>query len=496
MKGIYFIEKYYKNLYRSNEVKHAVRFHKNNNKFEDIRDYFNRLENISLKAINSGKRNLLYNCFFERYVIKKENISNKYSEEEKDNIIKAQKDSLIPWLDYLHSANEPYWLKYYIFQGMIKIGTYNEAEDKFMKRSSKTTSKFIEFDEAAVDKVISYIKEYVFDTLHEQNMASLINTNSFNTLYYSLLKTHKNNINNSNNGIWIKYNKGSKEDAYKLWSSIIYKNTFWCTTDRNICIQQLCGGGKYKGGDFYVYYTNDEYGNPTVPRIAIKFEGDSIKEIRGVLDSSQNLEPSLTSIVKKKLDSFTFLTDLDKKFYLKAINDHRKLTKLNQKCEKKIPLTKEELDFIYEIDEYIYRFGDGADPRLDKIRSQNIITDPKYLYKASKRVANALKYASIDLKNDKKVVTKVLNKRYYLIDLVGEKLKDDIDFMMPILMKDPLYIRNSGNSIRKNREVALLVIKENIDAFRYLNTNLLNDEEFVREASKVEGFAKKYLLKQ
>ena len=68
--------------------------------------------------------------------------------------------------------------------------------------------------------------------------------------------------------------------------------------------------------------------------------------------------------------------------------------------------------------------------------------------------------------------------------------------MMPILMKDPLYIRNSGNSIRKNREVALLVIKENIDAFRYLNTNLLNDEEFVREASKVEGFAKKYLLKQ
>ena len=66
MKGIYFIEKYYKNLYRSNEVKHAVRFHKNNNKFEDIRDYFNRLENISLKAINSGKRNLLYNCFFER----------------------------------------------------------------------------------------------------------------------------------------------------------------------------------------------------------------------------------------------------------------------------------------------------------------------------------------------------------------------------------------------------------------------------------------------
>ena len=29
MRGIYFIEKYYKNLYNSKEVKHAIRFHKN-----------------------------------------------------------------------------------------------------------------------------------------------------------------------------------------------------------------------------------------------------------------------------------------------------------------------------------------------------------------------------------------------------------------------------------------------------------------------------------
>ena len=119
-----------------------------------------------------------------------------------------------------------------------------------------------------------------------------------------LLKEYKNNISNNLNGVWIKYNKGVREDAYKLWNSIVYQNTFWCTKNRITCIKQLCGGSPYKAGDFYVYYTNDKNDNPIIPRIAIRFEGNEIKEIRGVLDSSQNLEPSLTGIVKKKLDTF------------------------------------------------------------------------------------------------------------------------------------------------------------------------------------------------
>ena len=495
MDGIIFIEKYYKNLYCSKEVKHSVRFHKNKTKYEDIRDYFNRLESISLKAINSGKKELLYNTFFSRYVIKKENINNRYTEEEKNKIIESQKESLRPWLDYLNtSSKEDYWIKYYVFQGMVSVGTYKESKDMFMKRSNKTTSPFLEFDETVIDKLMSYIKQYACGTLHDKGLEELIKTNGFNTLYYVLLKEHKNNLNNNTNGIWIKYNKESKEDAYKLWNSVIYKNTFWCTRERDICINQICGGGKYKAGDFYVYYTNDTNDNPTIPRIAIRFEGNEIKEIRGVLDSSQNLEPALTGVVKKKLDSFKFLTDLDKEFYLKAIEDNRKITKLNQKTAKGIKLNQEELDFIYEINEYIYGFGDGEDKRLHEIRSKNIISDEKYLIKASKRIENILKYASIDLKNDKELVTKILRKRYYLIDQVGEKLKDDMSFMWPIIKKDPMFIRNAGNSIKKHRCVGLLVSRYSLEAFRYMNISLLNDPIFINDAKKIEGFEKRYLL--
>ena len=74
---------------------------------------------------------------------------------------------------------EAYWLKYYIFQGMVKIGTYKESRDIFMKRSSKTTSPFMEFDEVAVNKLVSYIKEYVYDTLHDRSMEEMICSNSF-----------------------------------------------------------------------------------------------------------------------------------------------------------------------------------------------------------------------------------------------------------------------------------------------------------------------------
>ena len=497
MNGIIFIEKYYKNLYNSKEVKHSVRFHKNKTKYEDIRDYFNRLESISSKAINSGKKELLYNTFFSRYIIKKENINNKYTEEEKEKIIKSQKESLRPWLDYLNtSCKEEYWLKYFVFQGMVTIGTYKESKDMFMKRSNKTISPFIEFNADVIDKLSSYIREYVCGTLHDKGLEDFIGQNSFSTLYYTLLKEHKHNISNITNGIWIKYNKGSKEDAYKLWNSIVYKNTFWCTRDINICMDQICGRGEYKNkaGDFYVYYTNDQNDNPTIPRIAIKFKGNEIDEIRGVLDSSQNLEPSLTGVVKRKLDSFKELTDLDKEFYLKAIDDNRKITKLNQKTAKGNKLNKEELDFIYEINEFIYGFGDGEDKRLHEIRSKNLISDKEYLIKASKRIENILKYASIDLKNDKELVIKILRGRYYLIDQVGEKLKDDTTFMWPIIMKDPMYIRNAGPNLKKHIGVALYVLKHNLDTARYLNVNLFKSEKFLKLARDIPGFEKKYLL--
>ena len=59
--GIHFIERYYKNLYNSKEVKYATRFHRNENKFEVIKVYFDRLENISKRITIQLLFSSLYN---------------------------------------------------------------------------------------------------------------------------------------------------------------------------------------------------------------------------------------------------------------------------------------------------------------------------------------------------------------------------------------------------------------------------------------------------
>lgn len=486
MNGIKFIEKYYNNLYNSESVRHSAL---GRNKYEDIQRYFDRLEDITIRAINNNKKELLYNYYFKKYCSK---TSDK-------DILDTQKNSLRPWLDYLTNPNnkDPFWIKYYIFQGMVKIGTYNKETDTFNKRTNKTTYPFIEFNEFVVSKISDSLIDYVLDYLVERNIFMLIREGNFAKLYFYLLNQHKFNINTSKSGIWVKYNKGSKEDAHKLCHSLQGKNTFWCTSNMIYAINQLCGGKKYKAGDFYVYYTKDEFGNYTNPRIGIRFDGDDkISEIRGVLDSSQNLEPELSLIVKKKLDEFTFMSDLDKSFYLKAIDDNRRITSILKKMNKGSKLSQKDLDFIYEIDECIYSFGDGQDRRIHKIRENNLITDKEYLLKASKRNEDALQYASLELKNDKELVTKLIEGKYYLIDLVGEKLKNDKEFMMPILIKDPFYIRNAGSEIKRDLEIALYIIHVNPDLFRYLNVNLLKNKEFMDEASKIKGFTKKYVLNE
>ena len=97
----------------------------------------------------------------------------------------------------------------------------------------------------------------------------------------------------SNVGIWKKYNQG--ENYQELWKSLQGKNTGWCTAGEETCKSQI------EGGDFYVYYTKDEEGNYTNPRIAIRIEGtEEIGEVRGI-GKNQNLEENMTSIAEEKL---------------------------------------------------------------------------------------------------------------------------------------------------------------------------------------------------
>ena len=65
-----------------------------------------------------------------------------------------------------------------------------------------------------------------------------------------------------------------------------------------MAINQICGGGGYLGGDFYVYYILDKNNEYKIPRIAIRLEGhNEIGEIRGI-EENQNLEEEMIVLIQ------------------------------------------------------------------------------------------------------------------------------------------------------------------------------------------------------
>ena len=59
-----------------------------------------------------------------------------------------------------------------------------------------------------------------------------------------------------------------------------------------------------ESGDFYVYFTNDQHGDPTQPRLVVRRNGpDRIAGVRGVLPQ-QNVEPILQEVLDQKLETF------------------------------------------------------------------------------------------------------------------------------------------------------------------------------------------------
>ena len=143
-----------------------------------------------------------------------------------------------------------------------------------------------------------------------------------------------------------------------LVKSLQGHGTGWCTAGESTAQAQL------QGGDFYVYYSLDSKGEPIIPRVAIRMEGDRIAEVRGI-SAEQNLDGGVVPIVEEKLKEFP-----DGALYQKRANDMRTLTAIERKIQDGQELGAQDLTFLYEIDSSIEGFGYDKDPRIDELRSQ------------------------------------------------------------------------------------------------------------------------------
>lgn len=201
-----------------------------------------------------------------------------------------------------------------------------------------------------------------------EEVKKLVESGSFSKLYGKLLANKKQVKTETTDGIWIKYKhesedeikikieQGEEPEYIKLYNSLQGYNTGWCTAgSRETAKKQLLDG------DFYVYYSCDKDREYKIPRLAIRMNGNQIGEIRGIAEN-QNIESNMELILEEKLKEFP-----DAGMYKKRVSDMKLLTNIYNKYLNKEELTKDELRFLYELDELIYGFGYRSDPRIKEI---------------------------------------------------------------------------------------------------------------------------------
>lgn len=285
-------------------------------------------------------------------------------------VIADQQGSLDNWVDYFSSNDAPYpnWLKYYSTRSILNLTEYDKEKKAFPQRSKGTTKPFPELNREALSYVLDALEKKNtgrdinltnLDQTDRTQFQNLLNGENFAKLYAWAIEkvtpaSHDRLL--VTNGKWTKYQKGS--EPTKLVESLQGHGTGWCTAGESTARTQL------QGGDFYVYYTLDQYGKPTIPRVAIRMEEDRIGEVRGIAEE-QNLDPYIGTVVQKKLQEFP-----DGKVYEKKVQNMKILTDIDRKVGQGQSLNRDELIFLYEINGTIEGFGYQRDPRVKELRDK------------------------------------------------------------------------------------------------------------------------------
>lgn len=298
-----------------------------------------------------------------------------------------QAESLMKWSEYLRSDGNghiyPDWFKVYVWESLKKMGEFDREKGKFKKRTKSTTAPWPELNAEALAYVWGKINHGVVkgDAVDDEKLANLLNNGNFSTLYaHALHEAEAGGITPElreiTEGRWVKYDQTQSSDysdsyeedgeytddafvdadndtAMSLSQSLYGKRTGWCTAHGGTAADQL------RKGDFYVYYTLDDQGNYTIPRIAIRMEWGVVAEVRGI-ESGQNLESNMIDIVVEKLKT---LPGGDE--YFEKVENMKRLTEIDERVKGGGELTADDIIFLRFSGE-IKGFGHYEDPRIEE----------------------------------------------------------------------------------------------------------------------------------
>lgn len=363
------------------------------------------LESGYFGIIKPGSNELFIDAEIEGLLIRRNEVPESYFFElqrriarERGRLRADQKESLMRWSGYLRSKENghsyPDWFKVYVWESLKKMGEFDEEGGKFKKRTKSTAAPWPELNAEALSYVYDRVSEGVIQgkEIEDNQMAELLNRGNFAAMYaYAIYSCEVGGLTPElreiTDGSWVKYDRIEGEydpdyefrftergaeftdkkpvdsdTAMRLADSLCGKGTGWCTAGTHTAANQL------SKGDFYVYYTPDNDGNDTMPRVAIRMEDNQVAEVRGIAPR-QNVEDTLLDVVAEKLNTLPGGGE-----YFKKVEQMRRLTEIDNRVKAGGELTAEDLVFL-RFGERIEGFGLGDDDRVDKLLENRRIDD-------------------------------------------------------------------------------------------------------------------------
>ena len=288
-----------------------------------------------------------------------------------------QEQRLREWLEYLDpiedETNEdrniffPNWFRYYVISEIKRLGKYTPEEENFKGRSKTTMIQYPDLNKESLPLVYDYLikgkqedlEDFKTISAEERNkeLDKAIQEADFKKLYAIALSETQGELNKESiQGEWIEYTRGQ---AREVSESLRGKNSHLCIANEGTAQSYL------EQGNLIIFYTQNKEEQNTEPRIAIRTERNKVIEIRGTEDSQESISPDLIPTVEQKLKEMNSSPSI-----LKELEHEKKLFEIIKKTTKDKQLSKEELKFLYEIDERIQTLSYGKNPNINEIISK------------------------------------------------------------------------------------------------------------------------------
>lgn len=373
--------------------------------------YLSRLNSL-IEKHGDNLEQRLWQTSASKVIIKPEDITDKYwkqqeqilrnegqgrtlSNYEKDyltnEIIAEQERTIAPWVNYLSDKDCPYptWFKVYAFDGLSRMGLYNDNTKEFEKRDKHTVGGFPNLNPEVLAKVYSHINDFFSQDSsawfekhpEDEKLSVLVKSGNFNKLYSKELLDAKTIMKTPERtediqGDWFEYKLGDEEQISRL-----AEGTRWCIADPHTANNYLRSGTCRNNGAeedydddnkarFFIFrlktdQSKDGYADNGSTSIRLGPDGN-VAEVSG-LNDGQAIEDALVPIVQEKVLS---LPGGEK--YNQSFKDKQELIRLDKKMQENQDLTEEELEFIYEINRNIVTLDtyNGSDPRLKELKNK------------------------------------------------------------------------------------------------------------------------------